>query len=60
MEHKDIVEKHQNKYPVISLTLKNVELPDYKSSIERIKFLISGICQQNMYLYESDRLNERQ
>jgi len=60
MEHKDIVEKHLNKYPVVFLTLKNVVLPTYKSSIERIKSLISGICRQNMYLYESDRLDEQQ
>ena len=58
MEHNDIVEKYLNKRPVIFLTLKNVELPTYKDSIERIKFLISGIYQQHLYLCESDRLNE--
>jgi hypothetical protein len=60
MEHKDIVEKYLNKYPVVFLTLKNVELDTCKSSIERIKFLVSAIYQQNLYLYESNKLNERQ
>jgi hypothetical protein len=60
MEHKDVVEKHLNKYPVVFLTLKNVELSTYQSSIERIKFLISGSYRQNRYLYESDRLDEQQ
>jgi len=60
MEHKDIIEKHLNKYPVVFLTLKNVDFDTFKKSIEKIKHLVSGICQQNMYLYESDRLNERQ
>ena len=58
MEHKDIVEKHLNKYPVVSLTLKNVEQSTYQNAIERIKALVSTIYQQNLYLCESDRLNE--
>jgi len=58
MEHTDIVEKYMNQYPVVSLTLKNVELPTYQSSIERIKFIVSTIYQQNIYLCEGDRLND--
>jgi len=60
MEHKDIVEKHLNKYPVISLTLKNVEEDTYKNAIENIRDLISSVYRQNRYLYESDRLDEQQ
>jgi len=60
MEHTDIVEKHLNQYPVISLTLKNVELETYQASLQRLRFLISGICMQNMYLLESDILYEPQ
>jgi len=60
MEHKDIVEKHQNKYPVVFLTLKNVEEDTYEKSIENIGNLVSGIYRQNRYLYESDRLDEGQ
>jgi len=60
MEHKDIVEKYLNKYPVISLTLKNVEEDTYENAIKIIGSLVSGIYRQNLYLYESDRLNEAQ
>ena len=60
MELKDIVENHQNKYPVVSLTLKNVELPTYEKSIEKIKSIVSSIYRQNRYLYESDKLDEQQ
>ena len=58
MEHKDIVEKNLNQYPVVSLTLKNVEQASYESSINRIKYLVSAVYQQNLYLCENDRLNE--
>jgi hypothetical protein len=60
MEHKYIVEKRLNKYPVVFLTLKNVEEDTYKDAIENISELVSGIFRKNRYLYESDRLDERQ
>ena len=60
MEHKDIVEKHLNKYPVVFLTLKNVKEDTYEASIEYIKFLVSTIYQNSLYIYESDILNEFQ
>ncbi|MCL2073728.1 MAG: ATP-binding protein [Marinilabiliaceae bacterium] len=60
MEHNDIVEKHLNKYPVVSLTLKNVEFSTYEKSIEKIKSIVSSIYRQNRYLCESDRLDEQQ
>ena len=58
MEHQDLIEKHLNKYPVIFLTLKNVELKTYNESIERIKFLMAHLFRRNLYLCEGDRLNE--
>ena len=58
MEHKDIVEKHMNRYPVVSLTLKNVELATFKDSMQKIMGLISAIFQENLYLCEGDSLNE--
>jgi len=60
MEHKDIVEKHLNRYPVIFLTLKGVEDDTYESSIETIRDMISDIYRQNRYLFDSDRLDEGQ
>ena len=60
MEHQDICDKHRNKYPVVSLTLKNVDLDTYGDSLARIRTLVSAICRQNLYIYESDRLDEQQ
>jgi len=57
MEHKDIVEKHLNKYPVVSITLKDVEESSFKNSIECFRELVSEIFEENLYLYESDKLN---
>ncbi|MCL2060957.1 MAG: AAA family ATPase, partial [Oscillospiraceae bacterium] len=59
-EHKDICDRHMNKYPVISLTLKNVEMATFEGSIEMIKTLISAVFRQNRYIYESDKLDEQQ
>ena len=58
MEHKDIVEKHQNKYPVVFLTLKNVEEDTYKSAIENIRDLISELYKQHLYILEQNKLDE--
>ena len=60
MEYGDIVEKHMNKYPVVFLTLKNVESATFNGSVEGLKLLVSAVYQQNLYLYESERLSERQ
>jgi hypothetical protein len=57
-EHKDIVEKHQNKYPVIFLTLKDVAFDTFQNTIENIRGLISDIYQKNLCVCESERLNE--
>jgi len=57
-EYRDICDKHQNKYPVISLTLKNVEEETYANALVSIGNLISGIFQKNLYLCEGDELNE--
>ena len=60
MEHKGIVEKYLNKYPVVFLTLKEIEEDTYKDAIGNIRDLVSGVYRQNRYLYESDRLDEQQ
>ena len=56
MEHTDIVEKHMNKYPVIFITLKDAGENNFSSFIENIKYLVSGIYRQNMFLYESEKV----
>ena len=60
MEHKSIVEKHMHKYPVIFLTLKNIEESTYTASIEKFKILIRSLYRQNRYLCDGDKLDEYQ
>ena len=60
MEHKDIVEQHLNQYPVIFLTLKDVEEDTYKESIGNIRDLVCEVYRRYLYLYESERLNQLQ
>ena len=60
MEYPEVVEKHQGKYPVVYMTLKDVELFTFDDSIWKIGYLIGEIYEKNMYLYESGKLSERQ
>ena len=58
MKHKDIIEKHLNQYPVIFITLKNVDFTTYSSSIEKIRELVSDLFKQNLYILENDNFDE--
>ena len=57
MEHKDIVDKHLNKYPVIFLTLKDIEDDTFEGAIENVRELVAGIFKENLYLCENESLN---
>ena len=59
-EHRDIMDRHLNKHPVVYMTLKDAEFRTYEGCLEKINYMISEICRQNLYLYESDRLDQRQ
>ena len=48
MVHKDIVEKHMNKYPVVFLTLKDITESTFEKTIQRIKPLISAVYRGNL------------
>ena len=48
MEHRDIVDRHMNQYPVVSLTLRSVERPTYQEAIEMIKILVSNAYQEHL------------
>ena len=60
MEYRDIADKYMNMYPVVFLSLKNVEESTYKNSIVSIKELVSDIYRHFRYLYESEKLDEQQ
>ena len=58
MEHKDIVEKYLNKYPVISLTLKDVEEDTWNDCMENMRFLVSDLYKQHLHILEQNTLDE--
>lgn len=52
--------KHQNKYPTIFITLKDLKRNNFNDQIEKFATLISDIVDNNIELLESSFLNERQ
>ena len=58
MEYPEIVERYQNKYPVIFLTLKDVVSMSYGDAIDKISLLIASVYKRHRYLYKSETLNE--
>lgn len=52
--------KHQNKYPVIFITLKDMKRNNFNDQTEKFAALISDIVDNNIELLESPCLNERQ
>ena len=58
MEYHEIIERYQNKYPLVFITLKDVVSSRYAEAIVDISSLIEEIFQNNYYLYESGKLNE--
>ena len=58
MGHKDMTQKHMNKYPVVFLTLKNIEASTFEGAMEKIRSLVSSVFHNNMQISESGTLNE--
>ncbi len=58
----DFCKKHQNKYPVINISLKNIKELDWERCLERFKSMISELYQEHSYLLKSNKLkdNEKQ
>lgn len=51
---------HQNKYPVIFITLKDMKRSNYSEQVEKFASIISNIVDDNIELLNSLYLNERQ
>ena len=58
MDYPEIVERYQNKYPVIFMTLKDVVSTSYQDAILMIKSLIAAVFRQNIYLKNSDKIDK--
>ncbi|MCL2065358.1 MAG: ATP-binding protein [Candidatus Cloacimonetes bacterium] len=60
MEHQEIVQKYMNQYPIIFLTIKDVNCNNFDEAIEETRSLVSYIYRQNKYIIESDRFDKQQ
>ncbi|HFA51973.1 MAG TPA: AAA family ATPase [Bacteroidetes bacterium] len=49
---------HQNKYPVINITLKNIRAGDWAECFDEIKMAISELYQNHKYLLKSEKLDD--
>ncbi|MCL2065359.1 MAG: ATP-binding protein [Candidatus Cloacimonetes bacterium] len=60
MEHQEIFQKYMNQYPIIFLTIKDVNCNNFDEAIEETRSLVSYIYRQNKYIIESDRFDKQQ
>ena len=57
-KEKEFCKQHQNKYPVINLSLKNVKATNWENSYEDFKIAISKLYKIHNYLSNSDRIEK--
>jgi hypothetical protein len=57
-EKKDFCKEHQNKYPVINISLKGIKATDWKSCYDKFKTEISDLYGKHEYLLKSKKLGE--
>ena len=58
MEHKELVEKYMNQYPVIFLSLKNVKGHEFTSVYRLLRNQISDAFDNHRYLLDSNALSD--
>ncbi len=57
-KYKDFCEEHQNKYPVINISLKDVKESNWEDCQESFKTLVSELYKKHNYLLSSDKLSD--
>ena len=56
MQHTEFVNKHMNQYPVLFISLKDVEGLNFESAFERMKRKISTLCKKISFIKDSPSL----
>ncbi len=54
---KDFCAEHQNKYPTINISLKDIKASNWKTCYDKFKTEISDLYSKHEYLLKSDKLN---
>ncbi|MDO5136774.1 MAG: AAA family ATPase [Eubacteriales bacterium] len=57
-QEKEVWEKYQGQFPVVSITLKGVEGESYEDALDSLRMLISAECKRLVCLKKSDRLDD--
>lgn len=58
-DNKELCDKWMNQYPVLFITLKDVEDLIFADAYEQLAFTISDLCVEHGYLLESDKVDEQ-
>ncbi|PID89715.1 MAG: 9-O-acetyl-N-acetylneuraminate esterase, partial [Bacteroidia bacterium] len=56
--HKEFCEKHQNKYPVINISLKDIKETNWEECLDKFKAIISNLYKNYKFLLKSERLDK--
>ncbi len=56
-QEKEFCEKHQNKYPVINISLKSIKEPNWEKCFNKFIQLISKLYESYSFLLQSDKLS---
>lgn len=59
-KHEEFCENWMNQYPVLFISLKDVEGDSFEMAFERLKSRISYLCLEHEYLAESDKISEKE
>ncbi len=55
---KDFCKEHQNKYPVINITLKKIKASNWEECVNNFKITISKLYKAHKYLLKSDSIDD--
>ncbi len=56
-QDKEFCERHQNKYPVINISLKGIKEPDWEKCLNKFIQLVSRLYENYSFLLQSDKLS---
>ena len=56
MQHTEFINKHMNQYPVLFISLKDIEGLNFESAFERMKRKISTLCKKISFIKDSPSL----
>lgn len=54
-----LCDEWMNKFPILSLSLKDVGTGDFSRALEGMRFIISELCDEHAYLADSPQLTEQ-